>query len=306
MPKENIHSPDTIKNEIEICLDRSPRMGREVQVAFYGGSFTGLPIWKQQELLGAVKPYITNGRVDGIRLSTRPDNINADTASFLQDHGVTIVEIGIQSMEEKVLNASNRGHSVKQSEQAVQYIQKSGLKTGVQLMIGLPAETTTGALKGARRLARLSPDFARLYPALIIKGSGLNNLYFQKKYKPISLNRAIALTAKIKSIFAEQKIKVIRIGLQPSNNLDKSLVAGPHHPALGEMVLARVLFRQVRKKLTITHLPEKIIINPLDRSIFYGQKKCSLTRLNTLGLLAQTEILFSKEQDRGSVAVIGA
>jgi len=297
------YSTNDISAEIDKWLARSPRRGRQVQVAFYGGSFTGLAIGRQQELLGAVQPFLLAGKVDAIRLSTRPDYIDSGTADFLWNYGVRIVELGVQSLNDRVLTASHRGHTVAQAIQALDYLSRSGLQVGVQLMLGLPAETSLSALRGARQLALMKPDFARLYPALVIKGSALEALYRGGYYRPLTMNQAIALTASIKTIFTESGIPVIRIGLPASTELAESLLAGPYHPALGELVAARIFFRRARKILSSRTAGRhyKLAVAAQDRSIFYGQKKCNWQRLEKLGLLEDVEINFENTMPRGTM-----
>ena len=300
-------SVEAIKAEIRRWLDRSPRRGRRVQVAFYGGSFTGLPRDRQRQLLSVVQPFMASGQVDGIRLSTRPDYITPDTPAFLRDLGVDTVELGVQSMDQQVLDQSRRGHSVGQVAAAMAILQKGGICTGAQLMLGLPGETTLSAVSGARELAGLQPDFARLYPTLVIGGSGLEALYRQGLYRPLSLPRAIALAARLTGILGRRGIRVVRTGLQPSAELEASLVAGPYHPAFGELVKARGFFKEVRRQLSrYQGRPCRLIVAAQDRSLFNGQKKCSLERLKSLHLLEQTTITFSDlPGERGVVRVEG-
>lgn len=294
-----------IEAEIGRWLTRSARNGRRVQVAFYGGSFTGLPLGRQRQLLSAVQPFLRCGAVDGIRLSTRPDYIDHDTPGFLQGFGVETVELGVQSMDQEVLDRSLRGHTVRQVEEALALLKAAGLNTGAQLMVGLPGETTLGATTGARRLAALRPDFARLYPVLVIKGSGLETLYRQGRYHPPSLPRTVALAARLTTILTERGVRVIRTGLQPSLELTANLVAGPFHPALGELVKARIFFNEVRRSLTpFQGRPCRLIISSRDRSLLSGQKRCGLRRLEGLGLLGQTTVEFIDAPDqRGMIRV---
>lgn len=304
-PATALYSADEIAAEIRTWLDRSPRQGRRVQVAFYGGSFTGLPLDRQRRLLSAVQPFIASGQVDGIRLSTRPDYVTQDTPAFLRDMGVDTVELGVQSMDQQVLDQSLRGHSVALVGAAMAILQKGGLSTGAQLMLGLPGETTASALCGARSLAGLQPDFARLYPTLVIRGSGLEALYRQGRYRPLSLPRAVALAARLTDILGRRGIRVVRTGLQPSAELESSLVAGPYHPAFGELVKARGFFKEVRRQLSrYQGRPCRLIVAAQDRSLFTGQKKCSLERLTSLRLLEQATITFSDlPGERGLVRV---
>lgn len=288
-------------DEIHKWLRRSPPRGRRVETAFYGGSFTALPITRQRELLQAVQPFLDSGQVQAIRLSTRPDYIDSQSADFLSAYGVQTVELGIQSMSNKVLAASKRGHSVAQSIKAINFLSNSGMRVGAQLLLGLPEETTLSTLQGIRRLTSMKIDFVRLYPALVIKGSGLAELYHQHKYRPLTMNQTIALTARISSILSRHHIAVIRIGLPASKELEDNLLAGPYHPALGEMTAARIFFNRIRKKLSPPpEEPWLLTISQRDRSLFYGQKKCSLQRLNHLGLLNGGKIKFS-DNGRGLI-----
>lgn len=300
-------SPAAVTEEIARWLHRSPARGRRVQVAFYGGSFTGLPRARQHELLAAVQPFIRRGEVDGIRLSTRPDYIGPDTPAWLAGFGVETVELGVQSMEQRVLDLSLRGHGVAQAEEAIARLQGAGLQTGAQLMVGLPGETTCGALAGAERLAALQPTFARLYPALVIKGSALETLYRQGRYRPLSLSRAVVLAARITSILERGGIPVIRTGLQPSPELEASVVAGPYHPAMGELVKARVFFKRLRRQLTpYRGEPCLLTIAARDRSLLSGPQRCTLRRLEALGLLRETRVAISAEEvPRGVIRVEG-
>lgn len=290
--------------EIEHWLHRSPRRGREIQVAFYGGSFTGMAIDRQQQLLAAVQPFLAAKKVDRIRLSTRPDYIDQDTAAFLQGYGVTIVEIGVQSMNQQVLDNSCRGHSAAQAAQAIRTMKQAGMLVGAQLMLGLPGETTRSAISGAQHLARLKPDFVRLYPALVLKGSGLERLFQTGRYLPQTLPRTIALAARLKSIFDRHHIPVVRIGLQPSPDLEKNLVAGPYHPSLGELVHSRLFFKRIRALAHAQPRPRIIRMAAADRSLFSGHKGCTADRLARLNILADIEIEFVQQQPRGSFEVL--
>jgi histone acetyltransferase (RNA polymerase elongator complex component) len=280
---------------------RKERQG--VQVAFYGGSFTGLPREKQQELLDGVQPFLASGEVDEIRLSTRPDYISKETVSFLRSSGVGIVELGVQSMNDQVLSASRRGHTVADSERAIALLQDGGLAVGVQLMVGLPGEGSRSIIRGAERLAGLKPDLARIYPAVVLKGSRLEDDLLAGRYRPLCLPKAVALSGRVKEIFDEAGVRVIRIGLQETEGLQESIVAGPFHPAFGEMVLARNLYLQVRavikagKGSGITRLS----ISTSDQSVFRGPANINLKRLESKGLLRDLKIVFDPDQARNTI-----
>lgn len=284
-----------------LALPRDRR--REVQVAFYGGSFTALARSRQEELLGAVAPFLATGEVADIRLSTRPDAMDGDTARFLKRHGVALVELGIQSFEPEVLAASRRGHSPEQVDQAFAALRAAGIAPGGQLMIGLPGESRMGVLAGARRLVRLRPALVRIYPTLVLKKSPLARLFAEGKYHPLSLSRAVALTCRLKNVFDAAGIPVVRMGLQPSAGLEEELLAGPYHPAFGELVLGRLYYLKLRSLLFGLQKRRgdgtiRLILSAADRSLFSGQRRCSANRLEALGLLAGVETVFQTGQPR--------
>ncbi|MDH5299209.1 MAG: radical SAM protein, partial [Desulfobulbaceae bacterium] len=271
-----------------------------------GGSFTGLAPSYQRQLLAAVHPYLEQGLVGSVRLSTRPDSIDGQTASFLRGHGVEVVELGVQSLDEKVLAMSRRGHSVASVAAAFGYLKEQGLRVGGQLMIGLPGETTSSALAGAQALARLGPDLVRIYPTLVIRGSDLAALHAAGGYRPLSLLKAVALAGRLKEIFDRYRIPVVRMGLQPGPALERDLVAGPYHPAFGELVLSRLLFKQVRALLA--GLPAgagaRLAVAPADQSILRGPGNRSLRRLEALGLARRLELVFDPAQPRHAVCLL--
>jgi len=303
---------DQVQTEIrrQLAWPRKDRAA-EVQVAFYGGSFTGLPRSRQRELLGAVASFLDDGLVQGIRLSTRPDYIDLKAIALLQEYRVGIVELGVQSLTPAVLAICERGHTVQHVEEAIARLKSSGFKVGAQLMVGLPGETRMSTLAGARRLIGLSPDFVRIYPALVLKSSRLAEMQAAGEFRPLSLSEAVLLTARLKEMFEEAGIRVVRMGLQPSAALEKDLVAGPYHPAFGDLVRTRMLFKKVRAALVMARPKEignvlpglKLAIAGADQSVFRGQRSSSINRLVALGLLKQVEIVFDSGQARNTVLV---
>ena len=296
----------TVSTIIEEWLSRPRKDDKHsVQVAFYGGSFTGIPVKRQGELLRAVKPYIEDGRVGSVRISTRPDYIDDSVAALLQEHSVSIVELGLQSLDQEVLDSSARGHSVLQSEKALKLLKARGFTVGAQLMCGLPKDNTSKLMATVKRVAALGPDFVRIYPVLVIRGSGLEKLYLDGAYNPLSLSKAIALTCRMRMIFAQHHIKVVRMGLQPSEELEDKILAGPYHPAFGELVISRHLFMQTRRLLhgTIKNRTKCLSIAAADESAFRGPNNVSMKRLNVLGLLEGIKLVFDKNQPRNTVSV---
>lgn len=250
--KENISSQvaDKIKTYLATMPQEPekpghPAQGIRVEVAFYGGSFTGITRNRQAEYLEPAKAALEAGMIHGIRISTRPDYIDSQTLEFLASHGVSTIELGVQSMDPEVLKAANRGHSRNDVIEAVGLIRTSDTQTftlGLQMMVGLPGDTPEKSLATARDLAGLKPDFVRIYPTLIIEGTALERMYQLRAYQPPQLEEAVETCAQILKLFLAAGIPVIRIGLQPSEEIREgaSVVAGPFHPAFRELVEGRL------------------------------------------------------------------
>jgi histone acetyltransferase (RNA polymerase elongator complex component) len=301
--KERPVSAEDVRATIQTWLDRERCADRRVQVAFYGGSFTGLPRKRQQELLDAVAPFVAQGRVATVRLSTRPDYIDGKIVTFLPVHHVSIVELGVQSMDDGVLEASGRGHTAADVEQAVAMLRNTKIEIGIQLMLGLPGETRKILMQTVRRVIALQPDFVRIYPVLVVKNSELAGRYEQGKYRPISLKKAVVMTAWMKKCFDQAAIRVVRMGLQTGPDLEKSLIAGPWHPAFGELVRSRIMLQQTRKLLKSVKPGRKqeISIAPKDQSVFRGMRSQNMQRLKQLGLSDRFILTTDPRQQRNTV-----
>jgi histone acetyltransferase (RNA polymerase elongator complex component) len=286
-------------------LARPRRKNGRTEVAFFGGSFTAMAQERQEELLLAVQPFLRDGRVDAIRLSTRPDAVDPARAEMLRRHGVKVVELGVQSMEDTVLAASGRGYGVAQVEPAVRCLRQAGLTVGIQLMVGLPGETTGRLLLSTSRVTALVPDFVRIYPTLVLRDSGLHGLLLQERYRPLSMHQAVARVTRLKRLFDASRIQVVRMGLQPTPTLEANIMAGPYHPAFGELVMSRGMFQETRRQLACRTStgPVTVAIAPRDESIFRGPGNGNLKRLAALGLLHQVTLVRRPEQPRQTVEV---
>lgn len=215
---------------------------RHIEAAFYGGSFTALPLEVQTALLAPAYYALKAGKIHAIRLSTRPDAITPEILDNLLAHGVSLIELGVQSLDEKVLALSARGHSVSHVIGASRLIKARGFTLGVQLMPGLPGEDFISITKTAGRLLEIAPDIVRIYPTLVIADTPLASLYLKGKYVPLTLKEGTARAALLKILCENNKIKVIRTGLQATEELsDQTVVlAGPYHPSFGELVDAYI------------------------------------------------------------------
>ncbi|MEE4178221.1 MAG: radical SAM protein [Bacteroides sp.] len=211
---------------------------KEVEVAFFGGNFTGLPLAEQEAYLAAAAPWIRNGKVQGIRLSTRPDYITEENLQLLRRYGVSSIELGAQSMDEEVLRLSGRGHTARQVEEAASLILANGFRLGLQMMTGLPGDKLEKTLYTARRVVELGAAETRIYPTLVIEGTRLAELYREGSYKPLTLEETLERCKLLVLLFEQEGVKILRLGLHPSEGLinGNDLLAGPFHPALKELV----------------------------------------------------------------------
>ncbi len=233
-------TPSDIRDTVEFFLKF--RKGKEVvEVAFFGGTFTGLPSFLQEEFLEVVRPYIEKGYVHHIRLSTRPDYIDNNILSFLKNYGVRVIELGVQSLIDNVLQLSQRGHNVEDVEKASRLIKESGFLLAHQIMPGLPGDTRETVLKTVRKSIKMKPDMVRIYPTLVLKDTELYNMYKSGEYKPLSLRETIYLVSISYLYYTAHNIKIIRVGLQTTEEInEKNIVAGPYHPSIGELIKSQV------------------------------------------------------------------
>lgn len=220
--------------------------GDNIELAFFGGSFTAIDRKLQEEYLSIVKPYLKNGQIGSIRISTRPDYIDGEILDFLTSYGVKTIELGVQSFSDEVLKASGRGYSCGDVLKASRLIKNSGIKLGIQLMIGLPGDNHTLDMDSTRQAIALAPDMVRIYPTLVIAGTPLELLFEQNKYLPLSLSKALTTCKEMFLQFQQHDITVIRMGLHPGEELlsPGTIIAGPFHPAFGELVEQEVFKEQ--------------------------------------------------------------
>lgn len=208
-----------------------------VEISFYGGTFLGLPLAVMSECLDLAHRYVKAGRVRGIRFSTRPDTVTEETLALLAAYPVTTVELGAQSMEDSVLTASTRGHCAADTEAAMARLKERGYRTVLQMMVGLPGETRALFDTSLSRMLDLSPHSLRIYPTVVLVGSGLESIWRQGMYHPLTLSEAVSRSKEAWLTATRRGIQVIRMGLQESEEMRlEGICAGPHHPAFGHLV----------------------------------------------------------------------
>ena len=265
-------------------VSRHSSTDNTAHVAFYGGSFTALPFETQTAYLSAVQPFIQTGQIAGIRLSTRPDCITNEVLALLREYRVTTIELGVQSMDDAVLARSGRGHTATDTMNAVNLIRSSDFLIGLQLMPGLPGDSAESFRKTIDTVIGLKPDFVRIYPALVIKDTPLEDLYTSARYVPLSLDDAVSWCREALERFELAGIDVIRIGLQPTEELEKTgtVIAGPYHPAFRQLVESSILLDKMRRALrNSTGKTGRVTfqVNPKDLSAAIGQKRSNIKKL---------------------------
>lgn len=284
-------TPEQVQREIEAAL---PWAGRGCQLAFYGGSFTAMRWETQEKLLRAAAPYLRDGSIESIRLSTRPDAVDEETAERLKTYGVTTVELGCQSMDNRVLELSGRGHTHEDTLRASRLLRQGGLSQVLQMMTGLPGDDGSASIATAEQLIALKPQGVRIYPTVVLKNTALHWMMLRGDYQPQSVEAAVALCANIYEKFLAAGIPVIRVGLNPTEDLSGGeAVAGAYDPALGERVLSR-MYRNRAERL-LRQQPEVrdavLLVHPRRISVMVGQKRENICYLRERFGLSSIKVL---------------
>lgn len=238
-----------VESEIEplnVVVDRYLSYFKErenIELAFYGGSFTAINENLRLKLLREGKELIDRGLISSIRISTRPDAIDKNILQELKDHGVKVIELGVQSLDPEVLKLSNRGHNTRCVYESCGLIKDYGFTLGLQQMLGLPGDTLEKSIYTAREFVKLSPEIVRIYPTLVVKNTKLEQMYRDKTYMPLALQEGVSWAKEVLKIYNENGINVIRVGLQPTDNINYGgdLVAGPFHAAFRQLVEESIL-----------------------------------------------------------------
>ncbi len=271
-------SPESVAFSIKEAL--STRGTKKAEIAFFGGSFTGIPKEEQKAYLLAARPFLDSGEVESIRLSTRPDYIDRETVAFLKSYGVKTVELGAQSMSDAVLKASRRGHTAEDTRRAAFLIKDGGLALGLQMMTGLPLSTAETERETAQEFVRMGADNARIYPTVVFRDTLLCTQMEAGTYVPPSLEETIARAALCLAVLEDGGVSVIRIGLQETETLGETILGGAYHPAMGELVRSRLWRNRLEEALrglegdATVYCEEKLV------SLVLGQRKDNFSYLS--------------------------
>ena len=263
-----------VRKIIDEYLETINSKGATIEVSFFGGTFTAIDVNKQKELLEVAREYKQKGLIHKIRLSTRPDAILPYILGYLKEYKVDIIELGVQSLDDEVLRKAGRGHTVNDVIVASRLIKEAGFTLGHQIMPGLPGDSFDIDIETTKKSIEMKPDICRIYPSLVIKDTPMEDMYNRGDYVPYSLDEAVYISGEMLKLYNEAKIKVIRIGLQPTDTITtgKDIVDGPFHPAFRELVEGHLICETLDKKCP----KEKDIIveiNEKDISKLYTNKK---------------------------------
>ena len=267
---------------------------RDIEIAFFGGSFSGLDPVLQEEFLSVAHGFVKDKRAGGIRLSTRPDLIDETVLRRFKRYGVTAVELGAQSMDDRVLDLSGRGHTADDTIAASGLIKSAGFELGLQMMVGLPGDDEASTMMTARKISKLSPDTVRIYPTLVIKQTPLYELYLSGEYVPLSLDEAVLRCAEIVQLFKRVGINILRLGLMDAQGLrEGDVVAGPYHPSFGELVYSKIFLSEIEQRLKVVDCAGraiKILCAACDISKIRGNKNKNINHLKKSLGLARIEV----------------
>ena len=282
---------DEVKGIIEYYLSNFKDTDRTVEIAFFGGSFTGIDKNIQEELLSAANEYIKAGKAQSIRISTRPDYINQDVLNLLKKYNVQTIELGVQSANDFILNKCRRGHSFEDVKNASKLIRKNKFRLGHQMMVGLPESTQKDEIETAKKLIKLHPEMIRIYPVLVIKDTKLAEDYMNGDYEPNTLEQAVETSSVLLKMFEKKNIAVIRIGLQSTDeicnpeNQSSQVVAGPYHPAFRQLVESRICYDEFAKRIHGLNNKVKAVRVKVNGSLinnFVGHKRENIKRIKEL------------------------
>lgn len=285
--KQKAPDCDDVKQAIETALKSK---NYKCELAFFGGSFTAIERSYMESLLKSAYPYVKSGEISGIRISTRPDCIDEEILSTLKSFGVTSIELGAQSMNNRVLELNRRGHTAQDVCKASKIIKEAGFELGLQMMTGLYGDTYENALLTATSFIEIGCKTVRIYPTVVLKNTYLESLMLSGDFKPWGVEESVELCAELYEMFEYAGIKVIRVGLHSSSGVKENAVGGAYHEAFGELVQSKIFLNKILKYPPGNYT---VWINKKSLSKLNGQKKQNLKALSEMGYVIKTE--FSEE-----------
>ena len=305
------HLTISVTDQVERFLKFKSQRRNNVQIAFFGGNFLGIKTDEMKRLLSEATQFVKAGRVSSIRFSTRPDTVDDRRLNVIKEFPVATIELGVQSMDNGVLAVTKRGHTAADTENAVQRLKARSYEIGVQIMVGLPGDTPVQLHDSTRRVVRLKPDFVRIYPTVVLAGSPLAAWYKKGDYVPLSLKDAVTQVTALYRLFKNENIRVIRMGLQATEDLEKEarILAGPYHPAFGHLVHSQIFLDKAisaLKSVNPTGNGVVLHVHPQSVSKMRGLKNGNMKKLRATLDLQSLEIVSdnSLKEDQLKVSVL--
>lgn len=271
---------EDVENAIQTAIQSG--CSNSSEIAFFGGSFTALDKEYMLSLLKAAYPYVEKGHFSGIRISTRPDEIDTERLKLLKQYGVTAIELGAQSMDDEVLNKNRRGHTAQDVLDASELIKKHGFSLGLQMMTGLYGSSYQKDVQTFEKIKSLNPDTLRIYPTVTLENTYLAELFKANKYTPPTLEETVELCSEFLIRLEKTNIKLIRLGLHSTESMNSKRIAGPYHDAFGQLCRSRVMLKKVLPHLN-KDKQNVICVNPSELSDMIGNKKQNLAILKEMG-----------------------
>lgn len=292
---EQIPNADDVR---ETCTQALSEVAdyKSTEIAFFGGSFTAIPRDYMLELLNAAFEFVGNDKFGGIRISTRPDCIDEEILALLKAHGVTAIELGAQSMSDKVLKANERGHTSDDVIRASELIKQNGFELGLQMMTGLYQSSSADDIYTMQEIIKLKPKTVRIYPVAVLKGTKLASLYQSGEYKLVSFDEMVKLCVEMLKAFHNAEIDVIRCGLHSSETVEQDIVAGFYHPAFREICTSQ-LFRYAIEKYADKSIKTEVYVSGSSISTAVGHKKANKQYFEENGYIIDFKVDNTLEKD---------
>ncbi len=305
----HIPSPEELCSRINTFLYYKGKERKPVQIAFYGGNFLGLREDDIISLLYESAQFVRRGMADSIRFSTRPDTIDPHRLDLIKSFPVSTVELGVQSMDDRVLSMANRGHTALDTERAAGLLKERHYEVGMQMMVGLPGDDETGAVDSAEKIAGLSPDFVRIYPTVVLADSLLAKWHKAGTYVPLEMDECVTLVKNLCLFFREKRIPVIRMGLQASEELEKggdNILAGPYHPAFGHLVYSEMFLDKATSMMEATKIGHDsllIRVHPRNISEMRGIRNRNVELIKKRFHIRSVNVLPDPSLEQGEVKI---
>ena len=301
--QQKMITKEDIEKTINFYLENIKDKQAKIEVAFFGGSFTGIEIEKQEEFLQTAYKYIEQGKIESIRISTRPDYIDRKILKRLKKYKVKTIELGVQSANDYILKRCRRGHTFEDVKKASRLIRWYGFKLGHQMMVGLPESTRLDEINTAKELIKLKPKMVRIYPVLVIKNTKLEKEFLEEKYIPLTVIQAVETCKELVAMFNNKKVEVIRVGLQNTDEItdpeaeESEVVAGPYHPAFRQLVESGLWYDTIVAKIKQLNVKVKkvqVTVNPQDANNVIGHKRENIEKLKEVYTL---DLVVKQSQD---------